>query len=175
MGVCREGTMRNTDVITIDDFDELYTTFGPMVLRRCRYLLQDEEAALDAMQDVFVRVIERHGKLKGVCASLFYTVATSVCLNKIRSDKVRRGPRIDHILHEIADNKTARHEEQTDTSLFLDLLFDGAQEDTKYMATLHYVDGFTLEETAREVGMSVSGVRKRLSTLRKKALKCAGE
>jgi RNA polymerase sigma-70 factor (ECF subfamily) len=34
------------------------------------------------------------------------------------------------------------------------------------MATLHFVDGLTLEEVAREVGMSVSGVRKRLRALR---------
>ena len=35
------------------------------------------------------------------------------------------------------------------------------------MAVLYYVDGMTLEEVAREVGMSVSGVRKRLLGLRK--------
>ena len=34
------------------------------------------------------------------------------------------------------------------------------------MATLHFVDGLTLEEVAGEVGMSVSGVRKRLRALR---------
>ena len=34
------------------------------------------------------------------------------------------------------------------------------------MAVLHYVDGMTLEQVARECGMSVSGVRKRLRGLR---------
>jgi RNA polymerase sigma-70 factor (ECF subfamily) len=34
------------------------------------------------------------------------------------------------------------------------------------MAVLYYVDGLTLEEVAEEVGMSVSGVRKRLRGLR---------
>jgi len=34
------------------------------------------------------------------------------------------------------------------------------------MAVLHYVDGMTLEEVARETGYSVSGVRKRLRALR---------
>jgi len=34
------------------------------------------------------------------------------------------------------------------------------------MAVLHYVDGFTLEEVARETGLSVSGVRRRLRRLR---------
>jgi RNA polymerase sigma-70 factor (ECF subfamily) len=31
---------------------------------------------------------------------------------------------------------------------------------------LHYLDGLTLEQVAREVGLSISGVRKRLRGLR---------
>ena len=34
------------------------------------------------------------------------------------------------------------------------------------IAVMHLVDGMTLEEVAAEAGMSVSGVRKRLRTLR---------
>ncbi len=34
------------------------------------------------------------------------------------------------------------------------------------MAVMHLLDGMTLEQVAREVGMSVSGVRKRLRKLR---------
>jgi RNA polymerase sigma-70 factor (ECF subfamily) len=80
-----------------------------MVLRRCRQLLKDEDKALDAMQETFVR-------------------------------------------------------------LLLDQLFGGERESTRAMATLHYVDGLTLEETAAQVGLSVSGVRKRLRGLRAKGL-----
>jgi RNA polymerase sigma-70 factor (ECF subfamily) len=36
------------------------------------------------------------------------------------------------------------------------------------IATLLYVDRLTLEEVATEVGMSVSGVRKRLRTLKER-------
>ena len=38
------------------------------------------------------------------------------------------------------------------------------------MAILHYLDGYTLEETAKKMNMSVSGVRKRLRALRAKAI-----
>ena len=44
-------------------------------------------------------------------------------------------------------------------------IFSKEQESTRTIATLHYVDGMTLEETAETVGLSVSGVRKRLRTL----------
>ncbi len=161
--------------ISLEGFTQLYETYGPMVLRRCRSLLRDEDKALDAMQDVFVRLIERREKMSKVCSSLFYTVATNVCLNKIRSDSVRWAPQIDNLLDEIADKQSAHHEEKTDATLFLNYIFTDIREDTRCMAVLHYIDGLTLEETAAEMKMSVSGIRKRLSGLRKKALQCAGE
>ncbi len=160
---------------TLDNFGALYERFGPMVFRRCRYLLKDEEKALDAMQDVFVRVLERKEKMTAVCSSLFYTVATRVCLNKMRSDSVRWAPQIEDLLSGIADTCTAEHESVTDATLLLEYIFKDAKEDTRNMAIMHYVDGLTLEETAAQIGMSVSGVRKRLVGLRKKALECAGE
>ena len=38
-------------------------TYGPMVLRRCRKLLGDDQAARDAMHDVFVQVLSRADEL----------------------------------------------------------------------------------------------------------------
>lgn len=70
-----------SDAVSLDDFDFLYRTFGPMVLRRCRFLLKDEEKALDALQDVFVRILDRKQKLETVCSSLFYVMATHICRN----------------------------------------------------------------------------------------------
>ncbi|HET9451391.1 MAG TPA: sigma factor-like helix-turn-helix DNA-binding protein, partial [Aggregicoccus sp.] len=48
----------------------------------------------------------------------------------------------------------------------LSRLFGAEQVSTRTIAVLHLLDGMTLEETAKEVGLSVSGVRKRLRTLR---------
>ena len=43
--------------------DVLSRRYGPMVLRRCRHLLRNEDEALDACQDVFVRLIEQRRRL----------------------------------------------------------------------------------------------------------------
>ena len=40
------------------DVEALSRRYGPMVLRRCRRLLGDEDQALDACQDVFLRVLQ---------------------------------------------------------------------------------------------------------------------
>ena len=50
--------------------------------------------------------------------------------------------------------------------MLLDWLFNRHPESSRTIAVLHYVDGLTLEQVADEVGLSVSGVRKRLRKLR---------
>ncbi len=57
----------------------------------------------------------------------------------------------------------------------LDRLFAGQAESTRLIAVLHYVDRLTLDEVAAEVGMSVSGVRKRLRVLKERLTTVTGE
>jgi DNA-directed RNA polymerase specialized sigma24 family protein len=45
------------------DIEDASRRYGPMVLRRCRQLLRDENEALDAWQDVFLRLLERRERL----------------------------------------------------------------------------------------------------------------
>ncbi|MDR2897498.1 MAG: sigma-70 family RNA polymerase sigma factor [Spirochaetaceae bacterium] len=149
------------------DIKALYSAHGPMVLRRCRFLLRDEDLAFDAMQDVFMKLVERQDELTEVCSSFLYKTATTVCLNRIRSEKLRRTHDFDEQLCEIA-GFGSNHEEHTIASMLLDSVFDSMKENTRYLAVLYYIDRLTLEETARETGMSVSGVRKRLAALRKR-------
>ena len=147
------------------DVEALSRRYGPMVLRRCRRLLRDEEAALDACQDVFVRLIEHRGRLDArYPSSLLYRMATNVCLNRLRDSRREPVTRDEAILAEIA------HAEEpggaSDARLVLARLFGRHPESSRTMAVLHYVDGLTLVEVAGETGMSVSGVRKRLRALR---------
>ena len=151
------------------DVEKLYTQYGPMVLRRCRYILKDEEGALDAMQDVFVQVVKKQKKLNDKApSSLLYTMATNICLNKLRSAKSKKESQDESIIQQIAS--TDDIEENIVTKGFLDGIFTNEKTSTRTIAVLHYVDKLTLEETADFVGLSVSGVRKRLRKLRKNGL-----
>src|SRR5918995_5047019 len=67
------------------DVEALCLRYGAMVLRRCRRLLRDEDEALDACQDVFVRLLRNRTRLDLTFpSSLLYRIATNVCLNRIR-------------------------------------------------------------------------------------------
>lgn len=150
------------------DVKLLYEKYGPMVLRRCRYLLRNEERALDAMQDTFVQVL-RHGKRLNMDApsSLLYRIATNICLNVLRSEGRHPHTNDEKILMSIVD--TEEHESNIVNRRLLDRVFGREPPSTKTMAVLHYVDGMTLQEVSNEVGLSVSGVRKRLRGLKERA------
>jgi RNA polymerase sigma-70 factor (ECF subfamily) len=135
-----------------------YRQFGPMVYRRCLFLLRSEEAALDTMQEVFVQVLRFQARLtEQGPSSLLYTIATRLCLNLLRKKKWEALP------EEVAVRDRA--EDLVLGRLLLDRIFLAEKPDTKVMAVYHYVDGMTYEETAQMVGLSVSGVRKRLAKL----------
>ena len=147
------------------DVEELYQRYGPMVMRRCRQLLKEENEALDATQDVFVQILKRRDRLEMTYpSSLLYRIATNQCLNRIRDGQRRATMPGDGFLERVAvlDDTEPRLEARS----VLERLFGRHQESTRTMAVLHFQDGMTLEEVAGEVGMSVSGVRKRLRGLR---------
>ena len=150
------------------DVEQAYRQFGPLVLRRCRRLLRDEGRAMDAMQDVFVEVLRRHDTLEASApAGLFMRVATNVCLNRLRTVRRRKEDPTDGLLLDIAAAVPDR-EDQSAARRALDRIFGARTDSTFEIAVLHYVDRMTLEEVAHEVGLSVSGVRKRLRTLRER-------
>ena len=148
------------------DLDAYYQQYGPMVLRRCRALLKDPEEAMDAMQDVFVELLRRQDRLTvGSPSSFLYRTATNVCLNRLRTKRRRPQDLDPELLARIACAPEA--ENRSAVLSMLDRIFQREQPSTRTMAVMHLVDGMTLAEVASEVGLSESGVRKRLRLLRK--------
>jgi RNA polymerase sigma-70 factor (ECF subfamily) len=150
------------------DVEGTYLRYGPLVLRRCRKLLRHDAKAQDAMQDVFVSLLRHEARLDASALSaLLLRMATNVCLNKLRGDKRHPEDRDDELLQRIAGGDD--DESRTVARNLLAKLFradDPLAASSRTIAVMHLVDGLTLEEAAREAGMSVSGVRKRLRTLR---------
>ncbi len=157
------------------DIEECYNRYGPMVLRRCRFLLKDEEKALDAMQDVFVNLLKNKKKLTGTyTSSLLYTIATNVCLNILKKENRREIEGGDDIINRIASYED--HENRIILEDFLDFIFKNEKYTTREIAVMHYIDKMTLSEVSKRSGLSVSGVRKRLRRLREKVkIMCEAE
>lgn len=147
------------------DVAQYYERYGPMVMRRCRALLRHEADALDAMQETFVRVLEFEDRLvDDAPSSLLYRMATNVCLNRIRASSRRPEIAADDLVYEIAQLSEAGG--RAEARNFLHRIFRREKPSTRQIAAMYWLEDRTYEEVAQAVGMSVSGVRKRLRQLR---------
>ncbi len=145
------------------DVGAVYQKYGPMVLRRCRFLLKDETRARDAMQDVFVNLLKGRDELSDEYpGSLLYRIATNVCLNIIRDKKNECD--VDENIQLIS--KLPDPEQSSMAGRLLIKLFSKVPASTRTMATMHYIDEMTYEEIALEVGLSVPAIKKRFKNLK---------
>lgn len=150
------------------NIEEFYLRYGPMVLRRCRQLLRDEEKAKDAAQEVFAKLLINKKQLKNQYpSSLLFRISTNTCLNMIRDHRKCHLLDGEDILESIA-----AYDESEEKIVMQDILkkiFRKENPSTREIAVMLYVDGMTHQEVADEIGLSVSGVRKRIREFRSRA------
>ena len=146
------------------DIAAWYEKYGPMVIRRCRRILSHEEA-LDAVQDVFVNLLSNAGKLDNrYPSSLLYTMATNVCLNRLRKKK-REHPVFDESLLFFTDEGF----DQVEAQIMLEDILKDESELNRAICFMYHADGMTLKEIGEAVELSISGVRKRLEGFKTRA------
>ncbi len=139
--------------------EELYRRHAAAVYARCRYLLRDDEAARDATQDVFVRVLRGAAEL-GVAvspAAFLLRMATNHCLNVLRSSRAPWREEVERIARE----RVVRGIEP-DARELVRALLGAAPLEAQEIAVLYFVDELTQAEIAQETGRSLPTIRKRL-------------
>lgn len=139
---------------------QLYREYGPAVYRRCLRLLRDREAARDATQEVFVKLVREASALEARENVLpwVYRVATNHCLNVLRNAE-RRGER--GLPEELAVASREGPESWPDRHLARRVLarFDAT---TQAIAVGVLVDGMEQEEVAQALGISRRTVGRKL-------------
>jgi RNA polymerase sigma-70 factor (ECF subfamily) len=138
----------------------LYRDYGPAVFRRCLRLLHDREAAQDATQEVFMRLVKNMDRLaeRGDALPWIYRVTTNHCLNVLRNS----GRHAEDLLPvDLESVGRPAAEALPDRRLAQELLgrFDA---DTQAVVVGVYVDGMEREEVATALGISKRTVSRRL-------------
>jgi RNA polymerase sigma-70 factor (ECF subfamily) len=138
------------------------------VYRRCLKLLRDEEAARDATQDVFVKLVREMERFedKDNAMAWLYTVATRHCLNVLR-DRKRHGGTADQVEElELAAPESSLGLPGRVLAQRVLARFD---EGTQAVAVGVLVDGMEQEEIASALGISRKTVQRRLERFLEKA------
>jgi len=142
------------------DIEDYYKKYAPMVFRRCHSMLKDEDDALDAAQDVFVNLLRYRKRLHGQFpSSLLYTIATNVCLNRLRRRKLQGNSEDPQVLAPAVYDPEF---ERVEDGMIMDAILQNESESTRAICFMYHGDGMTLREIGGLTGLSISGVRKRL-------------
>ena len=143
-----------------------YEKYSPMVFRRCLGILKNEDDALEAAQDVFVKLLDHRRRLHDqFLSSLLYTIATNTCLNRLRTRRrtVSQDPQT--LMPAVDDPEF----ERVEAGMVIDSILSSESESTRAICFMYFVDGMTLREIKQLSGLSISGVRKRLLAFKSRA------
>lgn len=138
---------------------ELFERYGQLVYVRCRQILGEGEAA-DAVQEVFMKVVEQRGRFRGDAkpSTWLYGIATLHCLQRLRN-RQRRQEKLEEV-SELwpTDSGPGRAEERISVRRVL----AEQSEELRLMVYLRCVDELTVDEVAAVVGRSRKTVGKRV-------------
>ena len=137
----------------------LYEKHGASVFARCRYLLRDEDAARDALQDVFVRLLRALPEFRAAASPSTWIprIATNHCLNELRGRRAAWRRDFDTLARSSGSQAV-----DPDCRELVRCLLACAPEEAQEIAVLYYVDELTQQEIALATGRSLPTVRKRL-------------
>jgi len=138
----------------------IYRDLGPAVYRRCLRLLGDREAARDATQEVFVKLLRDTRRLQDreTVIPWIYRVATNHCLNLRRNARRRGEEELEPALEVAPGQSEARYPDRQLAQKVLSR-FDVA---TQAVAVGVFVDGMEHEEVAAALGISRRTVSRKL-------------
>lgn len=155
------------------DIEDLYRRHGAMVLRRARAILGEEQAARDAMQEVFLSAMRAGASFRGEASPVtwLYRMTTNHCLNRIR-DEGRRG--------ELLEQRGRETDEAVlppppDAAVDVARVLRAVPPDLREIAIYYYVDQMNHEEIAELTGVSRRTIGNRLEAFRTAARAALGE
>lgn len=158
--------------MTKDDIQKLYEKYGSWIFNRARSLLKNEQAAHEAMQDVFLKVLEAKADFRGDSSpwTWLYRITTNHCLNMIRSQKSWRKAMEGVGREQLVLEQT--HESGAEVLVNKDWfvkIMEGEDETTQRIIFCYYFDEMTQEEIVDALGISRKTVYKRLKKFMDKA------
>ena len=142
-----------------EQLSAVYELYSDMLYRIAITQLGGSDDAMDAVHDIFLRFIDsapvfsdsEHEK------AWFIRAVINRCHDILRHKKVRNHLSVDEIQHIAHDDSQAQAQLQLRTALA------SIPEKYRIAVTLHYLEGFSVEEVASILRIGVSAVKMRLS------------
>jgi RNA polymerase sigma-70 factor (ECF subfamily) len=140
-----------------NSFERVYQQYADMMYRVALSHVSHREDAEDVVHDVFIKYMEALPTFSDDEHERAWLVRATInrCHDLLRRGKIRE--------HESLDDITDLPSEENGTATDLFRTLAELPEKYKTAIVLHYLEGFSVEEVARMLGISLSAVKMRLS------------
>lgn len=140
---------------------ELYRRHAPAVFRYCLWRVGNTTVAEDLTGDVFIRMLEHLPTFeeRGVpFAAWLYQIAYSRVVDYHRRKGNQPTPELTEFLPDLAQDLEAHVEQALDLQ-HLKLLLADLTEEQQVVVQCRFIEGYTVEETARQLGKTEGAVK----------------
>ncbi|HMD68415.1 MAG TPA: sigma-70 family RNA polymerase sigma factor [Chitinivibrionales bacterium] len=142
---------------------ELYEKYGFLIYRTCRRILGSDDDAKDALQAVFLKLLEQYGSIRNKERTVpwIFIAAKRHCFNMLRDNR-KFADGID------PDDTAARLDEgkRLDEKDLIRLIFADQNEKVRDAVYYTYVEEFGQEEIRKITGQSPATIRRNLKRFR---------
>jgi RNA polymerase sigma-70 factor (ECF subfamily) len=143
---------------------ELYEKYGFLIYRTCMNILHSEDDAKDALQSVFLKLLECHGSIRNperIAPWIFFS-AKNHCFNFLRYQK-----KFDRT-QEVHDIGSADgFDERISAREMVRLIFKNHGKKVRDAVYFTYVEGFDQQEIRKLTGQSPATIRRNLHRFKK--------
>jgi RNA polymerase sigma factor (sigma-70 family) len=142
---------------------ELYEKYGFLIYRTCRRILGSDDDAKDAMQEVFLKLLQHYGSIRNKERTVpwIFIAAKRHCFNLLRNNrKFADGIDPDETASRIDEEK------RLDQKDLIRLIFANQHENVRDAVYYTYVEEFDQEEIRKITGQSPATIRRNLKRFR---------
>lgn len=146
--------MKQTSARPADGIEVILDRYGNNLYRICLVTLKNEADAEDALQDTLIRYLQKAPQFESGehQKAWLIRVAVNICRDMLRKRRYHQ--------EEVENIPVPQADEQQQSAL--DALLT-LPEQFRIPMTLHYVEGYSVAELAKLLGMTQSAVKMRLS------------
>lgn len=156
--------IRNLGIMDAVPAKELYEKYGFLIYRTCVHILHSEDDAKDALQTVFLKLLECHGSIRDPerVVPWIFNAAKNHCFNLLRyQKKFNNAAKVQDI--EYVD----RFDERISDKEIIRLIFKNQGKKVRDAVYYTYIEDFDQREIRTLTGQSPATIRRNLHRFKK--------
>ena len=152
----------------MSDFNNIWIPLADRFYRVAYYLLESEEDAEDALQELYLKLWSARSGLSGVQNPSAYGISMlkNICIDRIRKGMVRKSEPLDKVPHP-EDSHTESQTDIKDTLRYLLQEMEKLPDKQRVVLRMRAVEGLEYEDIARRTGLSEVYIRVLVTMARK--------